>query len=111
TIALRGLSRFAKARQTTLSDGLSYFLIEELVGAQGQEFGELRTGRHLLEQAAGERELARRELTAEPLAVVLQNLPHHGRRHALGVGESRRELDPLPHLCPGNLGGRGIFHQ
>src|ERR1019366_6746236 len=44
-------------------------LIEELVGAQGQEFGELRTGHHLLEQAAGERELAWRELTAEPLAV------------------------------------------
>ena len=32
-----------------LPHGNGQTLIEELVGAQGQEFGELRTGRHLLE--------------------------------------------------------------
>src|SRR5712671_6961897 len=76
-------------------------LIEQLVSVQGQEFGELLANRHFLEQAAGEREFARRELAAEALAVMLQNLPHHVRRHALSGGKARTILDPLPYLSAG----------
>ena len=86
-------------------------LIEQLVGAQGQEFGELLAGHHFLEETAGEREFARRELAAEPLAVMLQDLPHHVCRHALPVGEARLIFDPLPDLRAGNLGGGGVLHQ
>ena len=51
------------------------------------------------------------DLALDPLHLALERVAEHRRRHLAAVVELRLEMQPLPDLGAGDLGGRRVLHQ